>query len=478
MVIEKTAAAYIRVSTEEQTELSPDSQLKEIRKYAESKSIKLLEEHIYVDAGISGRSTAKRPEFNKMISIAKMKAKPFDIILLWKFSRFARNREDSIVYKSILRKECGIDVVSISEALGDDKTSVLIEALIEAMDEYYSLNLAGEVKRGLLEKVERGEPVTTPSFGYNIVDSRYIIDEERAKLVRSLFYDYLNGTGLRALAVGMNNMGVLTNRGGKWDRFNIEYILRNPVYIGKIRYNTEHRTRRKYEDKGIIIKQGLHEPIIDEETFNKTQERLAYIKSTFNKGEHHEPRSGNDFILRGLIKCSNCGSPLIQAQKGSLLQCNGYIKGKCTTSHAIKVRIINEEVLKCVEEDIELDGFYISPCVTKKIEEDVSGERIKKLNKKLLRVMEAYENGVYSLARFKDRKERIDDEIKKLEALLIMKKETPVIGASERKDNIKAGLAVFTDPDVSETEKNLMLRHIILKIIFERKNNEISIFYR
>ena len=401
MESEKTAAAYIRVSTEEQTELSPDSQWKEIRKYAMQHSIELLEEHIYVDAGISGRNTAKRPEFNKMISTAKAKPKPFDIILLWKFSRFARNREDSIVYKSMLRKECGIDVVLISESLGDDKTSVLIEALIEAMDEYYSLNLAGEVKRGLREKVERGEPVTTPSFGYKIQNGRYIIDEEKAPLVRSLFFDYLNGAGFRELAIRLNNLSIPTNRGGKWDKFNIEYILHNPVYAGKIRYNTERRTRRKYNDKDIIITQGIHEPIIDEDTFYKTQERLAYIKSTFRKGEHQE-RGEHDFILRGLIKCSNCSSTLVQLKKGVLLQCYGYTHGKCSVSHAITMRIINEEVIKSIKEDFELDNFNITPGIIRSAENDVIKEQVEKLNKKLTRATDAYENGVYNLSGFKE----------------------------------------------------------------------------
>lgn len=79
------------------------------------------EKFIYTDEGISGRST-KRPTFQQMIGIAKTKPSPFDAILVWKFSRFARNREDSIVYKSMLRKQCGIEVVSISEQLSEDKT--------------------------------------------------------------------------------------------------------------------------------------------------------------------------------------------------------------------------------------------------------------------------------------------------------------------------------------------------------------------
>ena len=142
----KTAAAYIRVSTEDQTEYSPASQLEKIREYAKHHDYILPDEYIFVDEGISGRNTAKRAAFNCMIGMAKQKPKPFDAILLWKFSRFARNREDSIVYKSMLRKQCGIDVISISENVGDDKMAVLIEAMIEAMDEYYSVNLSEEVR--------------------------------------------------------------------------------------------------------------------------------------------------------------------------------------------------------------------------------------------------------------------------------------------------------------------------------------------
>ena len=168
----KTAAAYIRVSTEDQTEYSPASQLEKICEYAKRNDYIIPDEYIYVDEGISGRHTQKRTGFNSMISTAKQKPKPFDAILLWKFSRFARNREDSIVYKSMLRKQCGIDVISVSENIGDNKMSLLTEAMIEAMDEYYSVNLSEEVRRGMKEKAKRGEAVTVPSFGYCIRNGR------------------------------------------------------------------------------------------------------------------------------------------------------------------------------------------------------------------------------------------------------------------------------------------------------------------
>jgi site-specific DNA recombinase len=165
----KTAAAYIRVSTDDQLEYSPDSQLEKIREYAAANNMILPEKYIFrEEEGISGKKAERRPEFMRMIGTAKQKPKPFDAIIVWKFSRFARNREDSIVYKSMLRKQYGIDVLSVTEQLGDDKMSIIVEAMIEAMDEYYSINLAEEVRRGMNEKVMRGEPVSIPPFGYTI----------------------------------------------------------------------------------------------------------------------------------------------------------------------------------------------------------------------------------------------------------------------------------------------------------------------
>ena len=134
------AAAYIRVSTEEQTEFSPESQLDKIIAYADKHGYYIKQENIFYDCGISGKSTNKREGFKSMIEKAKQKPAPFKAVLVWKFSRFARNREDSIFYKSMLRKKYGIKVISVSEDIGDDKMSLLVEAMIEAMDEFYSIN--------------------------------------------------------------------------------------------------------------------------------------------------------------------------------------------------------------------------------------------------------------------------------------------------------------------------------------------------
>ena len=272
----KTAAAYIRVSTEEQTEFSPDSQIKKIREYAKSHDIHIPEEYVFLDEGISGRSAAKRPAFQRMIKMARQTPRPFEVILVWKFSRFARNRQDSILYKSMLRKECGVDVVSITEQLSKEPTAILIEALLEAMDEYYSINLGQEVRRGMNEKFSRGGVVSAPPFGYRMGEGRFEVDNDRAGYVKMMYEEFLEGKTFRQIAGELNALGVTTKRGKKFESRSVKYILSNPVYTGKMRRctGTVDRADRFRCGKEIEVVEGLHEPIIEEELYMRVQERL------------------------------------------------------------------------------------------------------------------------------------------------------------------------------------------------------------
>lgn len=162
METKQQAACYIRVSTEEQTEYSPEAQRRALEGYARQHGYSIDPAHVYVDAGISGRRAETRPAFMAMIAAAKGKPPPFTAILVHKFDRFARNREDSIVYKSLLRRQCGVQVISITEHLEDDRMGLILEAMLEAMAEYYSINLADEVRKGMVEKARRGELQTAP----------------------------------------------------------------------------------------------------------------------------------------------------------------------------------------------------------------------------------------------------------------------------------------------------------------------------
>lgn len=481
----KIGAAYIRVSTEMQTELSPDSQLKLIKQYAKQNDIILNERFIFADDGISGRSAEKRPEFMRMIATAKSKPKPFDVILVWKFSRFARNREDSIVYKSMLRKECGIEVVSVSEPVGEDKTSILIEALLEAMDEYYSINLAEEVKRGMLEKVSRGGIVAAPPFGYRIKDGIYVPDEKEAPIVKMIFEKYLAGTGTRAIASELNDLGIKTKAGNSFANRNIDYILTNPTYIGKLRWNTSGKAAlsHSYRTTGdTIIVDGKHEPIIDKETFEQTQKLWNANKAKYPK--HYQQRK-TEYYFRGLVRCSDCGATLVQLANGRSLQCHNYSRGQCRVSHCITLNKLRDAVSAALDKDADRLGSlsFVKPDKPKesKSRNDLILEQIKKEKIKLERVKAAYEDGIDTIDEYRANKLKITEKIKQLEEKITV--------ADNRGGQNKINMEMFkrkllevrniiSQENVSPKDFNSALRECIDKIVFDRKKNEASIFYR
>lgn len=477
----KTAAAYIRVSTDDQIEYSPDSQLKAIRKYAKDHDMILPNEYVFVDEGISGRTATKRPEFNRMIGTAKLKPKPFDTILLWKFSRFARNRQDSIVYKSMLRKQCGIDVVSVSEQLGDENTSILIEALIEAMDEYYSLNLAEEVKRGMNEKFSRGGVVSQPPFGYRMGGGIFVADETNAPIVRMIYSDYLSGMGARQIATKLNNMGITTLKGNPWENRTIEYILTNPTYLGKMRRSKDPRNRadRFHEDSELVDAQ--HEPLISAETFEAVQSKRSSIKKAYGKYARHAPV---EFMLKGLVRCDSCGATLILAgaKSGRYLQCHQYNRGSCHVSHGISVDKINGIVINKLRSDFTSGDFDV--IISSQEEEKISEGKalsllIERERKKLDRVKEAYEAGIDTLDEYRANKAKIQNRIDELQHSI---EDIPVETDKQRREkirgSIKSGLAIMESPDLSETTKNETLRTFVDSIIFIKSKQIVEINYK
>lgn len=472
----KIAAAYIRVSTDDQVEYSPDSQLKNIRSYAKSHGYIVPDEYIFIDEGISGKNTKKRPAFNQMIGTAKLKPKPFDAILLWKFSRFARNREDSIVYKSMLRKQLGIDVVSISESVGDDKMSIIFEAMIEAMDEYYSINLAEEVKRGMLERVTRGEAVSIAPFGYKMVDKKLVADPETAPIVKMIFREFIAGDNKTHLARKLNSMGVKTIRGNDWDNRGIEYILNNPVYAGKIRWTPTGRTKRDYNNADTMIVDGSHEPIISSEDFEKAKSRLSEVARTHKKYARQTPC---DFMLRGLVRCSNCGATLVMSSNKSYLQCHQYSRGKCQTSHSISISKINKMVIEAIETSFETGVFTLN--IKNKPIDDTGinyDELIAKEKTKLKRAKEAYEAGVYDLAEFSASKKAIQERIDNLRSQIPKENKLNIEALKKQfAEKHKETLKKLKSPDVSEYDKNELIRSFVDNIIFYRSNCTVSLFF-
>ena len=350
----KKAACYIRVSTSEQAEFSPSAQLKAIQKYATANDITLLSNHIYVDES-SGKTAENRVEFMKMISHARKKTKEFDMILVHRFDRFARSREDSVVYKSILKKEAGIPVISVTESIDDDKFSVILEAMLEAMAEYYSLNLADEVKKGMTEKALRGEFQASPPLGYKIEDRTLIPIKYESTLIQNIFYQFaVEGLSYREIAVLLNQLGYRTKRGNLFDGRAISYIIQNPIYIGKSRWTPDGKTDRNFSNTSSIIAQGVFEPIVSTELWKAAQERIKSNKILYTKKEFTSSKIHT--WLKGIIKCGNCGSLLVS--NGTIyMQCSKYAIGQCNVSHSLNYKYAEKIIHKTI--DATYKGTFI-----------------------------------------------------------------------------------------------------------------------
>lgn len=475
----KLAAAYIRVSTDDQVEYSPDSQLKLLREYAKKNDMILPEEFIFSDEGISGRNAKHRPAFNKMIALAKSEEHPFDVILVWKFSRFARNQEESIVFKNLLRK-VGVEVISISEPVDRNSSyGSLIERIIEWMDEFYSANLSVEVKRGMLERFSRGEIVTDAPFGYVVENGAYVPHPEQAPLVRKIFESYLAGVGMRKIATTLAADGVRTKRGNPPDNRFIDYILNNPVYIGKIRWSKEGKaaSKRNYKDENIIIVDGKHEPLIDRSTWDAVQKKLEATKKAYPKYQRKEQNF--DFMLKGLVRCSSCGATLCSSTNGTSLQCHNYARGKCTTSHNIKIEYLEKAVIEALELSIAKEEFNLKPNTNRPSDGTALGSDTDKLlaaeYRKLDRVKAAYENGIDTLDEYIENKKKIQTSIKKLEAERPKQKNSFNKKAYSKK--VSSVLKILKDPDQLPQAQNAALRTIIDSIIFNRPESSVNIIF-
>ncbi|MCL2369768.1 MAG: recombinase family protein [Firmicutes bacterium] len=467
----KPAAAYIRVSTDDQREYSPDSQLSEIRNYAERNGFFIPDKYIFIEEdGVSGKKTAKRSKFNEMIGIAKTQPKPFEAILLWKFSRFARNREDSVVFKSLLRKQLNIDVISITETIGDDKMSILIEAMIEAMDEYYSINLAEEVKRGMTEKALRGEPLSIAPYGYKMEDKQLVCYPEQADIIRKIYEDFLGGMGYMQIAKKLNDINLRTNRGSKFENRTIEYILRNPVYIGKIRWNPAGRTRRDYDNENVLITQGSHEPLISESIFAKVQDRVAEVKERHIKNSKAES-SGHWLV--GILKCSNCGKGLVK--NGSFyLQCRGYTGARCNLSHSINIKEAEQAVLSQMEHDAQgLSSLSIFTSGKAVGNDSYIKKQITAYQRRIDRAKDAYEAGVDTLDQYKETKDRLSQEI---ELLKNQQEETPPPTQELNRAKL-LDTAKKLNADLPMLDKKIIAKSILHHIMYNKPEKTLELYY-
>ncbi len=461
----KTGALYIRVSTDDQAELSPDAQKRLLLDYAKKNDIIVSKNFIFSES-VSGRHVQKRPEFQRMIATAKQPSHPIDVILVWKFSRFARNQEESIVYKSMLKKD-RVDVVSVSEPLIEGPFGSLIERIIEWMDEYYSIRLSGEVLRGMKEKALQHGYQSTPCLGYDAVGhgKPFVINEAEYAMVSYIMdlYDNQN-MDETAIARRCNDLGYRTKRGNPFERRTVDRILENPFYCGTVIWN------------GVEF-EGAHEVRLSRERFEKRQELIASRKRPIKARNV----STCKHWLSGLIKCSICGATLSYTGNNACpyFQCWKYAKGFHKTSVALSVKKAEEAVTDYFDQILSGAEFSYVRKSQPKDNNDLEVERLQKELSKLevreKRIREAYESEIDTLEEYKANKERLTASRLKLNSQLenlLHDHEELEINTEEILREIKSVNDILKNPDVEYEEKGLLIRSVVDQIIYDKEEGK------
>ncbi len=279
-----TGVIYARYSSDNQREESIEGQLRECKAFAEKNDIQIV--GTYIDRALSAK-TDNRPEFQRMIK--ESSGSLFDVIIVWKLDRFARNRYDSAHYKSILRKN-GVKVVSATELISDSAEGILLESMLEGMAEYYSAELSEKVVRGLTENALKCKyNGGTLPIGYTIDSDQYFqIDPITAPAVLDAFKHYAEGASMQEITDEMNIKGIRTKRGGKISINSITRMLHNRKYIGEFRY------------RDIVQPNGIP-AIIPNELFDRVQERMAV-----NKKAPAKHKAEDEYLLTTKLFCGKC----------------------------------------------------------------------------------------------------------------------------------------------------------------------------
>lgn len=477
---------YIRVSTDKQEELSPDTQKRLLLEYAKKNNIVVNEDFIFMENGISGKRADKRPEFQKMIGYAKSKEHPIDVILVWKFSRFARNQEESIVYKSLLKKN-NVEVISVSEPLVDGPFGSLIERIIEWMDEYYSIRLSGEVFRGMSENAMRGKYQCSSPLGYKMKDGLPVIVPEEALIIKKIFDMYVNeNKGMYSIAKELNDSGHKTKNGGRFERRAIEYIIKNPLYYGMIRWNYAESGLKKIKDKSEwIIRKGTHEPIISQELW----EAAAARHEREYRPKNQKPSGTYKHWLSGLVKCSACGASLSTSvmknrhgKEYMYFQCYKYRKGKCNVSHQISAIKLEKAVLDGLKDILNSGNIIyernISSGTNNENEVNLLKNSLSKLDIKESRIKAAYMDGIDSLEEYKVNKtilnkerERLFNELDKLKSAI---SDDSKASDEEMLKNIENTYNILCS-EADLTYKSEILRKIVSSIVYDKPSETLTI---
>lgn len=315
----KKCYIYTRVSTAAQTEgYSLEAQTERLRKYADYKEMEVVRE--YCDAGKSGKSITGRPEFQRMLQDASEERDGVAFILVFKLSRFGRNAADVLNSLQFIQ-DYGVNLVCVEDGIDSSKDSgKLTITVLSAVAEIERENILVQTMEGRKQKAREGKwNGGQAPFGYDLdsKNSTLVVNEEEAEIVRIIYDKFVHtDMGADAICNYLNQRGYTKKkvRGHELNYFArglIMKILDNPVYTGKIAYgkNVTEKVKgtrdeyRRVKTDDYLLADGLHEAIVDEETWEAAREKRKRTGVRFVKTHSLE----HEHILTGLIRCPLCG---------------------------------------------------------------------------------------------------------------------------------------------------------------------------
>ena len=409
-------AIYARVSSDRQdVNNSIEAQISECQEFA--KRNKMVVVKIYTDEAESGL-ISDRPQFQQLVYDAVSKEKPYDLILVWKFSRFSRDKMDNALYKNRLQRR-GVRIVSIKEPVDDSPAGQMMENMIESMDAFYSANLSQDVRRGQRQIAMRGYyPGNYSPYGYKIKKVQeedgkafhniFVPDPPHDRTVRRIFLETIAGRSQNEIRAGLIQDGIPAPKGGKWADSTLHQMLHNLHYAGYIVWGMNSKS-----GEPPVVALGKHDPIVSKQEFDLAAEIMA---SKFH-AVINPRQAASDYMMTGMLKCRLCGRNLVGrlTKDGSMRH---YVCGARKEDGAagcelpyVNVKSFDQKILNIILDDI-LSPHNVLVAIDK-IAEELSGPyeqqaatvmeleaEIRKVQERRDRIMTGYEAGAYAITEF------------------------------------------------------------------------------
>ncbi|NEY18568.1 recombinase family protein [Bacillus ginsengihumi] len=507
--IQKRVAIYARVSTTEQAEegYSIDEQTRLLSQYCEREGYVVYKE--YADRGISGKSIKGRASLQQLLDDAKEKL--FDIVLVWKSNRLARNILDMLKIVEFLKQK-NIVFRSYSEQYETETSAGKLQFnMMAVIAEFERDNIAENVKMGMIARAKEGSWNGGQVLGYDSEQvqgdnrkrtlTRLVVNEKEAATVRRIFGLYTEGHGYKSIANTVNKERHRSKKGNLFSINAIKTILTNPIYIGFIRYNVRrdwNEQRRNNINPEPVIEKGHHKAIISEETWQKAQSILKSRSKTPNRVHSGE------FPLTGIMKCPVCGAGMVlgrttnKRKDGSKRVLEYYVcgewKNKGTSachSNGVRTEYADEYVLNKIAKFASSDALIND--VVKKVnkgyrtiseplqrEYAILKRSLEAIQSKKDKVLGLYEDGILNKIDLKSRLDKLDEEKKLLDERIAPIEQQ--LGQSAKKEvtfkMVKQVMQSFTESykqSITGEQRKQLLHLLINKVTIADNRNIDSI---